>query len=293
MMSFIHDDRQGFAFPVGRFRCFSHLPRTDGVGWTVYKEVAKLAKHWPVEIDPVKPARSCFWSRNTSERDEVWIGSHTGSGVGQQAFFQQLHECGLADTSWADHEHDGAWSAGQHLFPRRTYGVENGVERFQEAWMRNYATQLKILLAYCWRLQQQGSVKKLRLLRLLFFLIWGSVRLFLVHGRILLNTRSLSGFFSGGVSETAGREGTSAGEDPSEGAATRFPPSRTFRAVLVSRSVRCWRKMTSFAAFSRRKSASCFWVISTCSRPYWRRLFWRSSEARSCSSRSEQPANSS
>src|SRR5712691_13247075 len=148
-----------------------------------------------------------------------------------------MDECGLADTSWADHEHDGAWSAGQHLFPRRTYGVENGVERFQESWMRNYATLLKILLAYCWRLQQQGSVKNLRLLRLLFFLIWGSVRLFLVHGRILLNTRSSSGFFSGGVSETAGREGTSAGEDPSEGGARRGPPSRSVGEGVGSRSV--------------------------------------------------------
>src|SRR6266851_3947646 len=129
MMSFIHDDRQGFAFPVGRLRCFSHLPRTDGVGWTAYKGVAKLAKHWPVEIDPVKPARPGFWSRNTGERDEVWISSHTGSGVGQQAFFQQMDECGLADTSWADHEHDGAWSAGQHLFPWRTAGGCNSKAR--------------------------------------------------------------------------------------------------------------------------------------------------------------------
>src|SRR6266704_265236 len=274
MMRFIHDDRQGFAFPVGRLRGFSHLPRTDGVGRTVYKRVTKLAKHWLVEIDPVKPTRSCFWSRNTGERDEVWISSHTGSGVGQQAFFQQMDECGLADTSWADHEHDGAWSAGQHPFSRRTYGVENGVERFQESWMLNEATLLKILLAYLWWLQQQRSVKELRFLTLEFFLIRGSFRLFLVHVRILLNTSNLSGFFSGGANSTEEGSVTSTMEETADAADMCFPPARTFRAALVSRSVRCWRRMTSFAAFSRRKSASCFWVISTCYRPYWRRWFW-------------------
>src|SRR5205814_10284073 len=157
--------------------------------------------------------------------------------------------------------------------------------------MRNYAALLKIFLAYLWWLQQQGSVKKFRLLHL--FLIQGSFYLFLVHERILLNTRSLSGFFSGGAGETAGGASSFAEGGTSEVAAARFPPSRTESAALVSRSLRCWRRMASFAAFSRRKSASCFWVISTCSLPYWRRLFWRSSEARSWSSRSEQPANSS
>jgi hypothetical protein len=112
MMSFIHDDRQRFAFQVGHLCCCSHLPRTDGMSGTVYKGIAKLAQHWPVEIDPVKPARPCLWSRNTGKRDEVRISSHAGCGVSQQAFFQQMDECGLANTSWTNHEHDGAWSAG-------------------------------------------------------------------------------------------------------------------------------------------------------------------------------------
>src|SRR6266446_1542002 len=139
-----------------------------------------------------------------------------------------MDECGLANTSWPDHEHHGTRSASQHLFPWRTNGVENGVEGFQESWMLNEAPLLKILLAYFWWLQQQGSVKKLRLLHLMFFLIWGSARLFLVHGRILLNTRSLSGFFSGRTGEAAGRTGSSAGGDASKVEAWRFPPSRTF-----------------------------------------------------------------
>src|SRR5437868_2522089 len=106
MMGFIHDDRQWFAFQIGRFSCFSHLPRTDGMGWAVYKGIPKLAKHWSVEIDPVKSARSSFWSRNTGEGDEVRISSHTGCGIVEQPFFQQMDECGLADTSWTDHKHD-------------------------------------------------------------------------------------------------------------------------------------------------------------------------------------------
>src|SRR5205807_7444637 len=135
--------------------------------------------------------------------------------------------------------------------------------------------------------------KEFWLLALESLLIQGRFQLFFVHVRILLNTSNLSGFFSSGVGKTTEWVGASARRDTSEVAAARFPPSRTFRAALVSRSFRCWRRITSFAEFSRRKSASCFWVISTCSRPYWRRLFWRSSEARSWTSRSEHPANSS
>ena len=85
-----------------------------------------------------------------------------------------MDECRLANTSRTDHEHDGAWSVGQHLFSWRTNGIKNGVESFQESWMRNYAALLKIFLAYLWWLQQQGSVKKFRLLHLLLFLIQGS-----------------------------------------------------------------------------------------------------------------------
>src|SRR5438874_13754558 len=131
MVCFIYDDRQRFAFQIGRLRCCAHLPRTDGMGWTVYKGIPKLTKDWPVEINPVKPTRSRFWSCNTGKGDEVRISSHTGCGVGQQAFFQQMDECGFADTSRTDDEHDGARSAGQHLFLWRT----NGFERFQESWM--------------------------------------------------------------------------------------------------------------------------------------------------------------
>jgi hypothetical protein len=75
--------------------------------------------------------------------------------------------------------------------------------------MLNEATLLEILLGYFWRLQQQSSVKKLRLFHLLFFLTLGNIWLFLVHGRILLNTRSLSGFFFGGEGCTTGRADSS------------------------------------------------------------------------------------
>src|SRR6266567_5788648 len=101
------------------------------------------------------------------------VRSHSGCRIGQQPFFQQMDERRFPDTSRTNHEHHRARSAGQDLFSRSTNGFENGFERFQESWMLNEATLLKILLAHLWWLQQQRSVKELRFLRLLFFLIRG------------------------------------------------------------------------------------------------------------------------
>src|SRR5579859_7912609 len=91
------------------------------------------------------------------------------------------------NTRWTNHEHHRTRSAGQNRFSRSANGFENGIERFQQSRMRNEAMLLKILLAHLWWLQQQRPVKELRFLYLLFFLIWGSFRLFLIHVRILLN----------------------------------------------------------------------------------------------------------
>src|SRR5260370_28295499 len=123
------------------------------------------------------------------------ISLHLGCRVGQQPLFEQMDECGLANTSWTNHEHHRAWPTGQDLFSGSTNRFENGIKRFYESRMFNEAMLLKVLLSHFWGLQEECSIKKWRLLNSQHLLMLCQHLRLLVHEGILLNTSSFSCFF--------------------------------------------------------------------------------------------------
>src|SRR6266849_8531621 len=204
-----------------------------------------------------------------------------------QLLLQESNERRFANSHWSNDQHHGPQPVQTGPFSGRTNGLEDGIACLQQIRMFNGTFLFKPGYPRGFRLREKHRIKPL----------WSLVKLFVFfHQRSRLNTRRVS------PSEVACRAVNFNGSLPSSGVGSSGavewrasdvprPPSRTDRAAFVSRSWRGFRKITSFAAFFRRKSASCFCVISTCSFPYNRRFCWRNSVAKSLSSRSEQPAS--
>src|SRR5260221_80894 len=194
-----------------------------------------------------------------------------------QLLLQESNERRFAYSHWPNDEHHGSQPVHTGAFSGRTNGLEDGIACLQQVHMFNGTFLFKPGYPRGFRLREKHRIKPL----------WPLVKLFVFFLQCSrLNTRRVSPL------EVACRAVSFDGSRPSSGVCSSGtvgrsasgaprPPSRTNSAAFVSRSWRGFRKITSFAVFFRRKSASCFCVISPCSFPYNRRFCWRNSAAKS------------